>query len=339
MVETHWIEPIERLIYLKTLPGLRGLTTSDLALIARHVRERHFRKGSILLREGEPVDSFYIVVEGEVRIGPPECAGRRVGPRESVGLLELLAGWPGGLEALAVTDALALELDADALSEVCEERFSIFQQILRNLSHDAMLFQKRLPDGTLRMFGDDPEEFPEHRLDLVERLIALRRTTPFVHASLDALAELSRLLSEVRLDQGDTLWIEGQPADYLVLVLAGRVRCRIPSTGSSFLAGPGIPLGIHAAVCGLPHWHDAAAETRTLGLRIEMAQVLDILEDHFEMAMDLLRAIAFRVLEGLLRLDDCRGVARRHGKVDLSRGDGFQHTLDAPVFKVSRIEK
>ena len=49
------VGPLGRLLALKRLPIVAALPTSELTLVAERTRERLFPKGSVLLREGEPV--------------------------------------------------------------------------------------------------------------------------------------------------------------------------------------------------------------------------------------------------------------------------------------------
>ena len=61
---THFVGPVDRLLFMKTLPTLRGLDNQLLASIARTLQEREFSRGERLIREGQSVDELYVVVTG-----------------------------------------------------------------------------------------------------------------------------------------------------------------------------------------------------------------------------------------------------------------------------------
>merc|ERR1712125_40082 len=52
--------------YLKKVPDLSNLTPSELSKLADAVEEEEFDGGSVIIREGEVGDHFYIIVKGEV---------------------------------------------------------------------------------------------------------------------------------------------------------------------------------------------------------------------------------------------------------------------------------
>lgn len=282
------IGTVERILHLKRLPTLGTLPAPDLGVVADQTRECHFSRGETLLREGEPVGAIYFVLEGSVRItrrGRPVGQG---GPGTAVGGLGLLARDPKGIGAEAISEVFALELEADALVELCEDHFSILHHILRETCGQLIDLQRRSP---LRP-SDDVARFtplaPASRdLDLVERIFLLRQAPPFRRSSINALAELSRFLTEVRFDAGLTLWREGDPASWLLLVVNGSVACS-PASGHVLHLGPRAPLGVLESLAGRPRWCEAVTETKVVALQGQPEGLIDVFEDNVEMAMDYL---------------------------------------------------
>lgn len=289
------IGTVERILHLKRLPTLGTLPAPDLGVVADHTRECHFSPGEALLREGEPVGAVYFVVEGTVRI---TRRGRLVGhggPGTAVGGLGLLARDPEGIGAEALTDVFALELEADALVELCEDHFSILHHILRETCGQLIDLQLRSPRSPI-LAGDGVPRFtplaPASRdLDLVERIFLLRQAPPFRRSSINALAELSRFLTEVRFDAGLTLWREGDPASWLLLVVNGSVACS-PASGHVFHLGPREPLGVLESLAGRSRWFEAVTETKVVALQGQPEGVIDVFEDNLEMAMDYLAVMS-----------------------------------------------
>jgi hypothetical protein len=68
----------------------------------------------------------------------------------------------------------------------------------------------------------------------------------------------------------------------------------------SFRAAAGFPLGALEAVAQVPRWYEARALTPVAGLQLQTDVLVDLFEDSFEMAMDMLALVAgatLRILE------------------------------------------
>ena len=68
MSDPRFVGPIDRLLYLRTLPQLQGIATRDLTALSRQAEEVVLRRGDLVLREGEPVDRFFVIVSGQVAV-------------------------------------------------------------------------------------------------------------------------------------------------------------------------------------------------------------------------------------------------------------------------------
>jgi CRP-like cAMP-binding protein len=126
----------------------------------------------------------------------------------------------------------------------------------------------------------------QHReLDLVERIFFMRTSAVFRSASINALAELSRAMTEVRAEPGTTLWNAGDHAGWVSLIVSGEVTCTTPG-GLPQRLGPGTPLGSLEATAERPRWYSAVAHTQVTALNGPISGLVDVFEDNFAMAMD-----------------------------------------------------
>jgi CRP-like cAMP-binding protein len=209
-----------------------------------------------------------------------------------VGELVLLARDPAGLEARAQTDVLALELSQESVLEIFDDHFDIFHHVLRETSRQLIRLLRRAPRDTVEaapvLRG---LEIGDRELDLVERILYLRQAPTFAQASINALAELSRSLTEVRFDPGTVLWSEGFSSRVIFLVAEGKVRCR-SSHGFALDVGRGNALGALEALGDVPRWYEAVAETALVTLVGDVDTLLDIFEDNMEMGADYLAILA-----------------------------------------------
>lgn len=260
-------------------------------MIAESLRERTFAPGEALLRGGERAASMHLVVEGRVAISR---GGRRlstVGPGAPVGGLSILARETEGVEAVAETEVVTLQTDADDVFEIFEEHFGMLRHVLAALARQLLEVMSRLPAEAIRGSLRSVTPAREEGLDLVERILFLRQTQPFAHSSVNALAELAQGLDEVRFEAGHVLWREGEEAARVILIVSGRVQC----TSSHFPAltlGPGSSPGAVEAVAAGPRRYTAVAETPVVALSGHVEGLFDVFEDNFDMALDYLATIA-----------------------------------------------
>jgi CRP-like cAMP-binding protein len=148
---------------------------------------------------------------------------------------------------------------------------------------------------------------PARSLDLVERMILLRKAPAFHGAGLDSLAELARQMVEERVEAGERLFAAGEVGRRIRLVVCGVVECTDPDSGRSFLVGPGFPLGSIEAYAGEARWYDAVAREHVVTLCTSVEVLIDLMEDHLDMALSFLAAISSRIL----RLGEQLAASRR----------------------------
>lgn len=291
------VGPLERLVYLRSQETFSLLAAEELAATAHLTRERYFRRGTSLLTEGTPVSSVYFLVDGSVRARRKGGSIRVVEPPEALGMLSVLAGL-GGPEAVADSDVTALSLPADALFELLEEEPNFRDAVLRDLARE--LATARRADPAIA-YAASPKASRRGRrssseqLDLVERLVCLRRVAAFAQASLESVAELSRRCEEVRLGPGELLWELDAEAQAGVVIVHGLAECT-PPNGARFEVGSGFGLGLVEAMGGVPHGYGCRTVTDLVGLRLGVGSLLDVLEDHTLLGRTLLGHLSRRLM-------------------------------------------
>ncbi len=300
--EDRRVSRMERLLHLRTLPILGTLSPEDLGLVAEQARTRVFEEGDWLLRQGEPIAAVHIVIEGRIQLRRGEHVLGHATPGAGVGGLGYLARDPNGIDAVAETDVVALELDADTLDEILEDRFPVLQHVLREISRGLIDLWHEAPRECLA--AQVPMRAPGFKspLDLVQRMLFLREGLPFIRASASALADLSRGLVELRFEPGTVLWRRGEPGRQVQMLVEGRVACSSPIDGFGLEPQPGYPLGGLESVAGVPRWYDAVCETPVVTLSGNAEILFDLFEDNSEVALAYLAQIAKVHLDALERV-------------------------------------
>jgi CRP-like cAMP-binding protein len=209
-----------------------------------------------------------------------------------VGGLGFLARDEQGISAVARTDLIALEIDGDALDEILEDRFSILQHLLRDTSRRLIDLWHQAPRECLAAQVRMSAPGFEGELDLVERMLFLRESLPFVRASASALADLARNLVELQFPPGTVLWRRGEPARQVQLLVKGRVSCSAPIPDFVLEPVPGFPIGGLDAVAGVPRWYEAVCDGPVVTLSGDIEMLFDLFEDNADVALAYLAQIA-----------------------------------------------
>ena len=151
--------PLERLLHLKRVPLLSGLPTSEVAVLADAAEERLLPEGCGRLPRGtDPASAMHFVAEGALA---NLRRGIRVGvvrPGGGIGGLAVLARGAIGSQVVAEEDTLTLEVDADAVAEVLEDRLPILQYLLREVNRQALELLRRHRLDPSGFFPEPPRD-------------------------------------------------------------------------------------------------------------------------------------------------------------------------------------
>jgi CRP-like cAMP-binding protein len=287
------VSPLERALYLKTLPFFNALDAPELATMAAAAEEIHAGGGQMVVDVDEAPDAFFHIVRGSVSVEGIEFPRRAsLAAGRGFGFLSALARDEVGLDAKAERDCILLRFDIEALLDVAEANFYVLHQFATAIGRQVFLERRVIADGT--HLGAEASRVPDVERDLttVERLIALSTISSFRDSGLDGLAKMSRNLPERRYEAGEQLWSRGDPSGHALLLLSGRVRATQRARSTTFTCGPGYPLGNIETLAGEKRWYDAVAETPIRCLVTNPERFFDVLEDDFVMAQDFLANMA-----------------------------------------------
>ncbi|MGZ8273273.1 MAG: SLC26A/SulP transporter family protein [Burkholderiaceae bacterium] len=127
----------------ETLMG-SGLTSEERALLAAMLIERRITKGEYVFRSGDPGDSMYVLMHGQIGIWlPPKhggdtlTEGRRLvsyAPGVVFGEMALLAGMARSADAIAEADALVLDLPRTQYNRLMADHPALLGKLLLNIS-------------------------------------------------------------------------------------------------------------------------------------------------------------------------------------------------------------
>jgi hypothetical protein len=119
---------IATMLQLRRVPLFRMLTPEDLQRVASVATERWFDDGETLIREGEPGDELFVVVEGRVRVvqRAPDGSERTVrtyGEGDHIGELAVLLARPRAASVVADGGSVrTLVIGGEGLTAILRER-------------------------------------------------------------------------------------------------------------------------------------------------------------------------------------------------------------------------
>jgi CRP/FNR family cyclic AMP-dependent transcriptional regulator len=207
---------------LRTSRLFSGMDDATLDLCSRSLRERRFRPSEVIFHAGDPGDSMFIVVEGQVRIQIPSEDGAEpailttVRPGGSFGELALLDGSPRSATAEAIDAVLTVSLRREAVEGLLDHEPAVRRAMFVALA------------GEIRRLTDQLEDL--HFLDLPGRLARqllrvtatdatltrgeIRRPWPYTQTELAGMIggsrqSVNRLLADfttegvIRFEEGD----------------------------------------------------------------------------------------------------------------------------------------
>jgi len=250
------------------------------------------------MRRGEPIDGLHMLTDGAVALSRDGGSLGELAAPQTLGFLGILARQEGPYDATAKSEVRAFELETDTLLELFEDHFELLSATLRYLAERLYFDMLELPQEALGIAKVEVGSIPDRPLDIVERVQFLRTTSGLTSASVNALAVMGRQMEELRVPAGTSFWDVGDTADGVLFLLAGSVLCRT-ADGREFRYGSGTGAGGVESLADKPRWYSAIAENDVVALRGNTADLLDLFENHFRMAMDFTSMLA-RAELGLL---------------------------------------
>jgi cAMP-dependent protein kinase regulator len=296
-----------RAYYLKALDR----ATLFQALLRRHRRRiarltvmRSYHNDDVIVRKGEPGDSFHIIVQGDVLAVPHEGEGHLLASGDSFGELALIDGAPRTATVIA----------AGPVTTACIARDD-FQRLLRD---EPGLTAGLLP-GIVLIIRDlartDVQHVPDHREvgdwrdgadakggkpaaagaeppeDVLE---SLRRVSIFETLAERHLRRVAKHATATTYADGSTVVLAGGRGDGLHIILRGRARVRTPG-GHTRSLGPHDYFGELSLIDGAPRSATVSALGELTTVMITRTEFQKLVKGEPAMAAGLLHGLVATV--------------------------------------------
>ncbi len=289
---------LDRVIALRSLAPEDTLTADDFRLIAERSSERSYAAGDVITQQGQPFKEMFFVTRGTVRIMKDGQTIQLASDRDEFGFPAALSGDPDGYETVAETDASVLGTPIDVFWDIFEDNFEVVRQVLAGLGGRVLAMRQALgPNAGFTSSDWIPTGSVPQSMDLVDRILFFRKAIPMGNPMLEAVLSLAQEAEPVRVRCGEDLWKLGDHADSFVLPVWGLMSIHNPD-GLDVRLGPGDSLGYLGGVTRGQRWYTATAATEFVGLRHDFEHLMDVFEDHANLAA----ATASGIAQGLVTL-------------------------------------
>ncbi len=127
-------DPREWLNVLAEIPLFAGLNTRHLRKVAALGRIRRIHEGARVIRAGEPGDSLFVLVDGEVAIGRRGLSAITLGTGSFFGELALIDGGPRTATVVAKTPLVCLTIGRTPFLKLLRAEPAIAVAVLEELA-------------------------------------------------------------------------------------------------------------------------------------------------------------------------------------------------------------
>ena len=127
------ISTLEKIIFLKGVELFSQLSGEKLAQVAHIAKEVEFDHGTRVISEGDPGNSLFLIVHGQVDVVKGGRTIVKLGERECFGEMAILDSEPRSATINASTDVVTLEISREDFYDLMSDEHEISQGIVKVL--------------------------------------------------------------------------------------------------------------------------------------------------------------------------------------------------------------
>ncbi len=134
--ERLMLSTVERVLFLRSAEIFNQLSGEALAWVAQVAQELHVRPGEQFIQQGDPGDSLYIIVTGQVDVTLEN--GRKIdshGPKRVIGEMALFSQRQRMASCIAATDVTLLRISREDFHALLSERSALALGVIEILAH------------------------------------------------------------------------------------------------------------------------------------------------------------------------------------------------------------
>jgi len=273
--------------FLSTKPPDRVAT--QLSLVTR---DAHLDAGEVLFEVGEAPERLHFVAAGRMRLDGLDGVASIVDSGSLLGMLDASIPRPRTRTATALEPTHVLTLDFVDYLDTLEDNFGFAVDTLRSgaqsycsLAESADVVSHRLEQSAASVAG-------AREIDAVERVLVLQHTGLFRGAPAQALVQLAHA-AEVRCwTAGQVVFSSGEPVTRASIVAHGLIAAQHPGSDRASGFSPHQIVTDLAILATEVHDFSAYAKESSVTIEVELEDLFDVAEDHFELWRSMLSYVA-----------------------------------------------
>lgn len=284
MNDSH-VADVERELALRE--GGLGLNAAQVGQVLGLAHEVEFHAGEPLRVAGATTQHVYLLIDGEL--------DDDAGPGSILGLLDALLARRCNRTVTARTAVRALELHVDDYLAFLHDNIELCQTMIDRLATSLHTAALALPDPAVHLRPQvtvAPAALHHGDLAIVDRVLLIRRVAAFRNAGVQALVSLAARAQVRHAAAGEVLFTEGQSSERVWIVARGGVRLTRVASPLVLYRGPAELVTHLAELTVGPRAFTATAAVATVLLGIHREDLVDRLEEHFELARSILAFLA-----------------------------------------------
>jgi AAA family ATP:ADP antiporter len=284
-----WSEPLPTVELAERLCAIALFdfaSVDELFRIADMGRQVRYEAGHELCHEGGRAEEVQFLLEGGARRSAGDGAPEELEAPAVLGFEETLVGGPFRDTVRAVRPSICLVIGGAAFLTTLSDDILLTQGLFRMLLEAPKARRWRTAFVSSRVASAFLPTLP---LQPIEKVMALRLNPLLGRANVHQLLNLAAVAQELPLVPGETLFsVTDPPAVYQVLT--GEVR--LDGDGvDPIVVGPGTIIGMSETLAGVPLGRSASVTREGNALRLDHADLFDVLSDHVDLLQGLLDGV------------------------------------------------
>lgn len=288
------LKTLESTPLFQTLPRRHRKRVAELASVKRYTNDE------VIVRRGDPGDSFIVMLKGDVLVEPSAGDERLVVSNEYFGELSLIDGEPRSATVTAAGPVTVARIGRDDFRALLADEPTLAAGLLPGvalIARDLLRADaESVPDhGAVGDWRDEkgaaePVEAAGEALtdrEALGWLLMLRHVGVFEALNEKHLRRVAGLFTIERYEDGDTVMLAGSRGDSLQIILNGRARVRTPG-GHTLALGPDDCIGQLALIDGAPRSATVTAVGELTTAKLERAAFTKLLKSEPGIAIGLL---------------------------------------------------
>ena len=273
--------------FLSTKPPDRVAT--QLSLVTR---DTHLDAGEVLFEAGQASERLHFVAAGRMRLDGLDGVASVVDSGSLLGMLDASIPRPRTRTATALEPTHVLTLDFVDYLDTLEDNFGFAVDTLRSGAQSYCSLAERAGPESARHEAIGSPATVAFEIDAVERVLVLQHTGLFRGAPAQALVQLAHAAEVRRWAAGENVFSSGEPITSASIVARGRIAAHHPDSAPAGRFGPHQIVTDLAVLATEVHEFSAHAQEASVTIEIELEDLFDVAEDHFELWRSMLSYVA-----------------------------------------------